>query len=607
MPIVLYRLISLMALSCFFAATIFAKPAPAHKVFQLESQVMDPNTLLFQWAIKPGNFLYKDKVNIRADQHQTLGPLRLPTTDVEKAYPNKSYRVYRDTLALPVSLLHDKPGNYHLKISYQGCADSGFCYPPTTAWIALNVNKELGLTSAKVEPSAFTSTTNSESQETPTSQAETTSYISLFQNNNLFFIMVSFYGLGLLLAFTPCVLPMVPVLSGIIVGQHKTIDSRKATFLSLSYVLGMAFTYALVGILIAALGKNLQTAFQSPFAVGTFASLFILLGLAMFDAYELKLPQRLQAKLATYSKSHNNGAYLGAATMGMLSTLILSPCVTAPLVGVLGYIAQTGDRLLGGLSLLCLGLGMGTPLLLVGISAGKYLPKAGQWMNGVKHFFGVLMLIIALTLFERILPPYITMVAWSALLISVGVALYSQTASMSSSSNLKSVIKALSIMAVTYGLLILIGVALGNRSPYTPLKDNQPTLSTATIRQPSSRLTPLHVTDLKGMQEALTQAKMAKKPVMIDFYADWCASCKTLETTLLQDPKVTRYLNLKGIQWIKADVTKRNEASLVLEKRFEVIAPPTFIFISSDGGEVSRRVGEITKDILLSELKKLAR
>lgn len=605
MPIVLYRLISLMALSCFFAATIFAKPAPAHKVFQLESQVMDPNTLLLQWAIKPGNFLYKDKVNIRADQHQTLGPLRLPTTDVEKAYPNKSYRVYRDTLALPVSLLHDKPGNYHLKISYQGCADSGFCYPPTTAWIALNVNKELGLTSAKVEPSAFTSTTNSESQETPTSQAETTSYISLFQNNNLFFIMVSFYGLGLLLAFTPCVLPMVPVLSGIIVGQHKTIDSRKATFLSLSYVLGMAFTYALVGILIAALGKNLQTAFQSPFAVGTFASLFILLGLAMFDAYELKLPQRLQAKLATYSKSHNNGAYLGAATMGMLSTLILSPCVTAPLVGVLGYIAQTGDRLLGGLSLLCLGLGMGTPLLLVGISAGKYLPKAGQWMNGVKHFFGVLMLIIALTLFERILPPYITMVAWSALLISVGVALYSQTASMSSSSNLKSVIKALSIMAVTYGLLILIGVALGNRSPYTPLKDNQPTLSTATIRQPSSRLTPLHVTDLKGMQEALTQAKMAKKPVMIDFYADWCASCKTLETTLLQDPKVTRYL--KGIQWIKADLTKRNEASLVLEKRFEVIAPPTFIFISSDGGEVSRRVGEITKDILLSELKKLAR
>lgn len=590
------KVILLVLISCLFSA--YAAPALEKDIFKLSPKIIDPNTLSLTWHIEEGNFLYKNRFSFKPSMHQTLGPIRLPNTFVDKKYPNKTYQVYRNEVSIPLSLLSDKAGTFILKVSHQGCADSGFCYPPTVDFLQIKVNKNLEMVGVKI------STKPKQTLSEKTTNKATSPYESLFEQHNLFMIVLSFFGLGLLLAFTPCVLPMVPVLSGIIVGQHKNISSKKALLLSISYVLGMSLTYAAVGITIAALGQNLQTLFQSTIIVSTFALLFVLLALSMFDFYNLNLPQTWQAKIAKYSKKQNNGAYLGAATMGALSTLILSPCVTAPLVGALSYIAKTSDMLLGGLSLLALGLGMGTPLIIVGASAGHLLPKVGAWMNHVKHLFGVILLAIAITLAERVAPASLTMLCWSLLCI-IG-AIFLGLFERDLSSNQAKFAKGIAIVVFSYGLLILIGVAMGNNSPYRPLQQstvNQLQAPNTALSLPSAQSAtfPVVVDNLKQAKQVIAQAKQQNRKVLIDFYADWCAACKEVDKLFLNELQVQQAL--KDTIWLKVDVTKRNGSSEQVEKAFKVIAPPTLILLSDRGKEVSRLVGDVTKQKVIEMLK----
>lgn len=563
-----------------------ATPPLGSDVFKLNAKIFDPNTVSITISIKEGFYLYKERIHAKAGPHTHLGPLRLPKATTKTDSEGNTYHIYRHTLQFSAPLLNESEGKTTLTIFYQGCSDGGFCYPPTQQTMNLSISKGLELSSLILKDPAVKDIPKTKS----ITVRPSTSVQALFANKNIFWLLLGFYGFGLLLSFTPCVLPMVPVLSGIIVGQHGKMTSKRAFFISLSYVLAMSVTYAVAGLLIALVGQNLQATLQAPWAVGLFSLVFVLLALSMFDFYELKLPDSwLQA---IQKRSHNNdrGAYIGAMIMGILSTLILSPCVTAPLVGALSYIAKTGDVLEGGLSLLFLGFGMGTPLMLIGVGAGRFIPQSGAWMSNVKHLFGVLMLMVALYLAERVIPEKLAMALWAVLLIIPS--LYLGAFRETGKSNIAIICKGIGLTVFVYGVIILIGLSMGNTNPWAPLQNNTQAISTQKQHY-------YVATDLETVNKIINNAN--GKPVLLDFYADWCASCKIMEGTIFKDPTVLK--SLENIIWIKADVTLNSDQNILLEKHFDVVAPPTFIFFRGDGEEAARIVGETDKSTFLKALK----
>ena len=580
----------MLCLFLFFMSLFsFATPPPGDVVFQLSAQKQDPNTFLLNWNIKKGFFLYQKSIQMTlpSDANFHLGELRYPNASPKKDAQEHTYFIYREHLDLPVSILGTEGGEGIITVHYQGCADDGFCYPPTTKDVKVTLNSQRELTDIHVEktqPSSMEETS-------PTTQNDL--FNQLFLQNDIWLILISFYGFGLLLSFTPCVLPMVPVLSGIIVGHSHTLSTRKAFFLSLCYVLGMSVTYAFVGALVALVGNNLQIAMQSPWTITLFSLLFVLLALSMFQVYELRLPTSWQARLAKVTRSEHGGHYLGCALMGALSTLILSPCVTAPLIGALTYIAKSGDVMLGTLSLFCLSLGMGTPLLLIGTSAAKLLPKTGYWMNYVKSFFGVLLLAVAIYLMTRILPSFLIMLLWAALCLFSGlfIGAFEQTSSHQDKWR-----QGFGILLVAYALLILVGASLGNNNPLTPLLPSK----AFTTPLPQEINT---VKTLKDVQQAIRHAK--GKPILLDFYADWCASCKAMEHTMDNDHKVQQALS--HVVVLKVDVTANNTETQTLLNHFNVIAPPTFLFLTTTGEERPslRLVGDTSMDVFYDHLIKI--
>lgn len=576
----------LLSILYLFAAIGMAAPLPANEAFQVEVKPIDPNNFAINWQIKPGYFLYSERIHITAAKNSNiqLGEIRLPEPLKKVDSQGRINTVYRDALSLPVPVLSEQPGEALIDLTYQGCSDGGFCYPPETRQIKITTDDQLALTDV-----AFFSDNTANSN--PIEKSDSAKVESLFSNNHWGMILLSFFGFGLLLSFTPCILPMIPVLSGIILGHGPTLSTRKAFLLSLSYVMSMAITYAIVGAIVAKLGSNLQIIMQSPWAVGLFSVLFVLLALSMFGYFELKFPTSWQAKLAKINRNQASGHYIGAAIMGCLSTLILSPCVTAPLIGALGYIAHSGNIVMGSFSLFFLGLGMGTPLLLIGTSAGRWLPKAGVWMNGVKAFFGVLLLGVAISLLSRILPSFVEMLLWSALLIFSGVFSGALVYSTSHHDKLR---QGFGLILLLYGVLILIGASLGNNNPLQPLTG----LGSA-VNTPSSSITQQVVT-ATNIQEAI--AKANGKPIMLDFYADWCNSCKAMEATTFKD---TQVLNaLKDFVVLKVDVTANNPSNKALLQRYNVVAPPTFLFFNKDGKELeqARLVGEVNSKKFLKHL-----
>jgi thiol:disulfide interchange protein len=396
----------------------------------------------------------------------------------------------------------------------------------------------------------------------------------LLTNKNVFLFMAGFLFLGLLLAFTPCVLPMLPILGSIIVGQGQYLNKRKAFFLSLTYVGAMSLTYALAGVIAGFAGSYIQAYLQNPWVLISFSFIFVLLALSLFGVYELRMPHLTGTKYP-----QKGGSYIGVAVMGCLATLIGSPCITAPLLGVLTYIGHTGDVWIGGSALFLMGIGMGIPLLIIAVVGGSFLPKGGPWLNGIKILFGLLLLGTAIFLLDRILPGTVTMLLWAllAVITSVYMGIYSMP-----KNRIEQISKAVSFSVLLYGWLLVIGAFMGNTDPLRPLQFQSPKSGGKAInKNPSFK----EITNLSDLQAALSQAKMHRQPVMIDFYADWCISCKEIVKNIFPDPAVKNLLSQFVL--IKADITRSTPEEMALAKYFNVIAPPAFLFFDRQGNKLN--------------------
>jgi len=409
-------------------------------------------------------------------------------------------------------------------------------------------------------------------------------------------MMVIFLGLGLLLAFTPCCLPMVPILSGIIAGQGDQATTARSFWLSLSYVLGMAFTYTIAGAIFGAAGGQIQAALQTPAIIGTVALLFVVLSLAMFGVYELQLPASWQTRLSALGSSSKAGSFVGTAVMGAISALIVSTCVAPPLVAALAVIAQTGDVLRGALALFALSIGMGIPLLIFGTSAGKLLPKAGPWMNGVKAVFGFMLLGLAVWMLDRVLPGNITMVLWAALIAFAGIWIGAVRKLEQPASGQQIAGKAVGMLALFYGALVLIGSFSGSRNPLQPLD--------RIVGTPAlfAELPFEHIKSVRDFEAARIRAAAADKPLMLDFYADWCVSCKEMEHFTFTDPAIQEALESAIL--VQADVTANDDVDQELLKHFGIFGPPTIVFFDRDGREIEgqRVIGYQDVDAFLTTL-----
>lgn len=414
----------------------------------------------------------------------------------------------------------------------------------------------------------------------------------LLKNNNWLLIITGFFIFGLLLAFTPCVLPMIPILVGIIAGQGKKLNMRKAFSLSLTYILAMSFTYACAGVLAGYAGSYVQAFFQNEWVITIFSIVFVLLALSLFGFYELQLPHRWQHKITEYSNRQVGGTYLGVAVMGFLATLIVSPCVSAPLVGVLSYIGNTGNMLVGGIALFVMGLGMGLPLIVVGTGGGKLIPKSGSWLNIIKVFLGILLLGVAIWMLSRIISDQTTIILVSILII--GSSIYSGSLSLKYRGISSKFLQVTSIGLLIYGLALFTGVLMGNVSLFQPLKMKQmPEIH----KQDVAKISFHYVKNIADLQLQLANAKNQHKPVFLDFYADWCVSCKMMDRYVLTDPKVIELL--QNYVLLRADMTANNVDDIALAKHFKMIGPPVVIFFDANGNQIQpAMVGEMnTKDL----------
>jgi len=506
--------------------------------------------------------------------------------------------VYYDRLDIELPITATAPTT--INVSYQGCADAGLCYPPQTFQIQFEPPAAKAAITTEPPVASATSTPNTR-QDNDLSSAG--GIVSLLEKGSLWLIILSFFALGLGLTFTPCVLPMIPILSGIITAQQK-ITTQHAFSLSLAYVMGMALTYAAAGVIAASIGAegNIQMYMQHPVILGFFAILFIVLSLSMFGYYELQLPHGLQQRLNKLSQKQSGGTYLGVSLMGAISALVVSPCVTAPLIGALIYISATGDQLLGGSALLALGLGMGTPLLIIGTSGGKFLPKAGPWMVAIKSFFGVMMLAIAIWLLERLLPGPITLVLWAALLL---ISAIHMGALEHAESGMKKTWKGLAILMILYAAMLLMGAATGQSDPLKPLKAFTSSAFSSDIT--SAAGTPSHmdfdiITTPEQLDQLLTKARLQQQPVMLDFYADWCISCKIMARETFDNPNVLK--RMQGYRFIQADVTDNSPENQALLSHYQLFGPPGILFFDSAGKEIAaaRIMGEMDRADFLTHL-----
>jgi thiol:disulfide interchange protein DsbD len=538
--------------------------------FQFFASVKNANTLQVDWHIAQGYYLYREKVQLELINAPTvqLGSFTLPSGIAKEEETVGRVEIFYDTLKfdIPLTRTNSAAQTITLKASFQGCAERGVCYPPMTQSIELSL------------PEATISTPPAVVKAAPV-LSEQDQIVDSLKHDSFAMTLFSFFGFGLLLSLTPCIFPMIPILSGIIVRHGNHITTARAFLLSLSYVIASALTYTLFGILAALFGENLQTLFQQPWIIGLFSAVFVVLSLSMFGFYNLQLPAALQTKLHNSSVRHQDGSLWGAAIMGALSSLIVGPCVAAPLAGALIFIGQTGDAVLGGGALFALGLGMGMPLLLLGASAGKLLPKAGGWMNATKAVFGVIMLAVAVWMLSRVIPPTVTMLLWAMLLVLPAIYLSAIDTLPEHASGWRKLWKGVGLMMLVYGVLLLIGLSMGNSNPLKPLQGFAMTNAQAA----EQGLVFQRVHSVEELEAKVKQASSEGKPVMLDFYADWCVSCKEMETYTFADTKVKQALS--NFVLLQADVTANSEADKALLEKFKLIGPPAILFFGIDQQE----------------------
>ena len=551
------------------------EPLDPEKAFRFSARVVDGATLEARWQIADGYYMYRDKFKFSADSPEVkLGEPRFPKGKVKDDEIFGKVETYRGDLRIRIPVQGPAGTAFTLKTSSQGCADLGVCYPP--------LPQAAGLTLAAVSaPAAAASSGTAPSPAPAAEESEDSRLARLLHEAGLWAILATFLGLGVLLAFTPCVLPMVPILSGIIVNHGHAVTHGRAFVLSLAYVLGMAATYAAAGVAAGFSGTLLTNALQNAWVLGGFGLVFVALSLSMFGFYQIQLPSGLQSRLS--EKANAQGGSLPAiAVMGALSALIVGPCVTAPLAAALLYIARTGDAALGGAALFALAIGMGLPLLLVGTFSRSLLPKPGPWMDAVNRFFGVLLLATALWIVSPVLPAWAPMAGWAALLVVPAIYMHALDPLPPHASGWHRLWKGVGVVMLILGAAMLVGLLGGARDPLQPLGFLKG--ATAASGSGSPAATP-QFQRVSSVAELETELAGAGRPVMLDFYADWCISCKEMEKLTFADPKVSA--RLAGFRLLQVDVTANSADDAALLKRFGLVGPPGIIFFDPAGKEVA--------------------
>lgn len=574
-------------------------PPLVEDAFKFDASIENANTLLAQWQVLEGNYLYRDKIRFEIiDNDQVkLAEITLPAGENKNDEIFGLVEVYHHDVMIPLTIQRSGSAQkLTLKAYFQGCSETfGICYPPSEQQVTLN----LPVTD---ETSAKTSTINniepSSTAEPPL--AEQDRIAQKLAEDNLLQIFIGFLGLGLLLAFTPCVFPMIPILSSIIVGEGENITTRRAFILSLVYVLAMSVTYTVAGVLTGLLGENLQAMFQNPWVIVSFSALFVLLSLSMFGLYELQLPHAVQHRLHRISHKQQRGSLVGVAIMGLLSGLIVGPCLAPPLAGALIFLGQHADPFLGGMALFALSMGMGIPLLIIGTSAGKLLPKAGDWMNVIKAIFGVLLLGLAIWMLERILPGWLILILWGSLLLVSAVYMGALNNLAIDARGQDKLFKGLGLILMLYGALLIVGGASGSHNIWQPLQG----IKLATHSSQASA-TELEFTQIDNLKQLETQLANSSQPVMLDFYADWCTDCKTMEQTTFRDPDVVAAM--EGYTLLQLDMTDNTQAHQDMLKALQVFGPPTMLFYNNSGEELrqQRLVGHIKPQQMLAHVSQL--
>ena len=542
---------------------------PVDEVFTPELFAVDGNTVELGIQVVPGFYIYKDKLSVRAlSSGVQAGRWDLPKGKMKTDEYFGEMEVYLESFLGELAIARATPEamTLELEFGYQGCAEGGLCYMPQTRVLTVDLPEATAVGALPAETQAPLS--------------EQARLANIITGSSIWVAAGLFFLAGLGLAFTPCVLPMVPILSGIIAGEGENVTPMRGFTLALAYVLGMAIVYTGAGIVAAAAGMQLQATFNQPWVLILFSGLFVVLALGMFGVYELQVPSSLQTRLSGISGNQKSGTMVGAFIMGALSALIVTACVAPALIAALTVMAQTGDMLRSGSALFAMSLGMGAPLLLVGAAQGKFLPKAGPWMIAVRNSFGFMMLGLAIWMMSRILPGNVTMLLWAVLVFMAGVFMGGLTSLGSDSPTSRKLGKGFGFLAIIYGIVLLLGALAGGSNPLKPLA-NIGVGSGLTITEAEHELPFQRIKTVDDLDRELAAAAAAGKTAFLDFYADWCVSCKEMEAYTFTDAEVQAVLS--NTVWLQADVTANDEADQELLERFGVFGPPTIIFFGADG------------------------
>ncbi len=572
----------LLLVSTIFAAPKFLMPDEA---FIPHATLNDNMEIEASVEIAKGIYVYADKLTLVL---KNTDEITVKNIISPKSVEHEGDMVYLETPHFVVSLQKGDgvsgTKNIVFELSYQGCSEHGLCYEPLSKVYSFEVD-----TSKITAKSEMTQIEEKVVEEI----SETDSIASTIISGNVGLIILTFLGFGFLLALTPCVFPMIPIISGLIISQGEGITTRRAFLLSVVYVLAMAVAYTIAGVLAGLFGANLQAALQTPWVIYSFAGVFVALALSMFGFYELKAPDFIINRVSGATKS---SGVTGVAIMGFLSALIVGPCVAAPLAGALVYIGQTGDALLGGMALFAMSIGMGIPLIAVGVSAGKFMPKPGMWMTMVTAVFGVMMLGVAIWMLERVVDADIIMLLWA--MLGIGFALYLGAFK----TDVQIFIKSVAVIIFIYSVSLFVGVLGGSESMSKPLAFLQSQALSSIVKE-SRHVEFKRVTSIKELDELL--AKNKGKKIMLDFYADWCTACKEMEAVTFSNSDVKA--KMEEFVLIQADVTDNGENEKALSKKYGVFGPPVLIFFDENAEVIKAKtiVGFVEPTEFLAHLNKI--
>jgi len=568
------------------AAEDFLDPEVA---FKLSVQAVDARHIAMRFDIAPGYYLYRERLNVQTEPASgSAGALEIPRGQIKfDTTFGHDVEYFRDQVTMVLPLSAAPTATMKLTVGNQGCADKGLCYPPMQRSFKVEpVPGASGANALAVSAFAEEAPPASPPAESATAGADDTGrFANALQSRSLFTVAGVFLLAGLLLSFTPCVLPMIPILSSIIVGQSGAVSRARGFSLALAYSLGMALVYTGFGMAAGLMGEGLAAALQNAWVLGAFALLLVILSLSMFGVYELQMPNALQNRLTQMSGQMRGGRYAGVFAMGGLSALIVGPCVAAPLAGALVYISQTRDVVLGGMALFSLACGMSVPLLLVGLSAGSLLPRAGGWMERVKHFFGAMLIGVALWMISPVLPSWALMLGISALLLASAVYLGAFERMPETITPRRAVTQGVGLMLAVLATLQLAGLASGGRDLLQPLRHlsaarTGEATAVAASADPGLGFQP--VADLAALDAAVHSSP---QPVMLDFYADWCVACKEFESLTFSDAEVRK--RLAGMTLLRVDVTANNAQDKALMRKYKLFGPPALLFFAPAGDEMN--------------------